>query len=96
MALTKSDLIAAVSAENAELTKKSVEGAVNAIFDAMRDALTQGDRIEIRGLGTFRVKERSPRLGRNPRTGEAVAIPARKVPCFVVGKRLKARVDASI
>lgn len=94
--MTKSDLIEAVAAHSTDnWTKKDVEGAVNTIFKAMTDALVTGDRIEIRGLGSFRVKERMPRIGRNPKTGEQVEIPARKVPHFTVGKHLKARVEAT-
>lgn len=92
--VTKSDLIEAIAAQSSETwTKKDVEGAVNTIFKSMTDALMNGDRIEIRGLGSFRVKERMPRIGRNPKTGEQVSIPARRVPHFTVGKHLKARVE---
>lgn len=94
--VTKSDLIESVASTSTESwTKKDVEGAVNTIFKAMTDALVDGDRIEIRGLGSFRVKERMPRIGRNPKTGERVSIPARKVPHFTVGKHLKVRVEDS-
>lgn len=92
--MTKSDLIEAVATDAPAWTKKDVESAVNAIFRAMGDALISGDRIEIRGLGSFRVKERMARVGRNPKTGEVVKIPARRVPYFTVGKQLKARVDS--
>ncbi len=90
--MTKSDLIEAVSDTSRDWTKKNVEAAVNTIFDAMSDALTRGERIEIRGLGTFRVKERNARVGRNPKTGAPVEIPPRRVPHFIAGKRLKDRV----
>lgn len=93
MALTKSDLIEAVSEQRDTLTKKAVEGVVNTIFESMTEALSRGERIEIRGLGSFRVKERKARVGRNPRTGEEVKIPQRLVPHFTVGKQLKARVE---
>lgn len=92
--LTKSELIESVAGQSPERTKKDIEGAVNAIFRSMSEALARGERIEIRGLGSFRVKERMARVGRNPKTGEVVAIPSRKVPYFTVGKQLKARVDA--
>ena len=91
--LTKSDLIELVAGQASQHTKKDVEGAVNTIFRSMSNALIGGDRIEIRGLGSFRVKERMARVGRNPKTGEVVAIPACKVPYFTVGKQLRARVD---
>lgn len=93
--MTKSDLIESVAAEAPHRTKREVEGAVNTIFRSMSDALVNGERIEIRGLGSFRVKERMARVGRNPKTGAVVQIPARKVPHFTVGKALKARVDGS-
>ncbi|MCA9545391.1 MAG: integration host factor subunit beta [Alphaproteobacteria bacterium] len=91
--MTKSQLIEHVADLADGRTKKDVEGAVNTIFDAMSQALVRGERIEIRGLGSFQVKERVERTGRNPKTGEAVTIPARKVPHFTVGKRLKALDD---
>jgi integration host factor subunit beta len=91
--LTKSDLIESVAGQVTNRTKKDVEWAVNTIFRSMSAALVTGEHIEIRGLGSFRVKERMARVGRNPKTGEVVAIPARKVPYFTVGKQLKARVD---
>lgn len=91
--MTKSELIEEVSRCSPSWSKREVEGAVNTIFRSMSSALVGGERIEIRGLGSFRVKERMARTGRNPKTGEIVAIPARKVPYFTVGKQLKARVD---
>ncbi|MCB9544791.1 MAG: integration host factor subunit beta [Myxococcales bacterium] len=91
--MTKSDLVEAIAATSPDRTKKDVEGAVNTIFRAMCDALVRGERIEIRGLGSFRVKERVERVGRNPKTGEMVRIPTRRVPHFIVGKALRARVE---
>lgn len=93
--MTKSDLIEAIALQSPERTKKDVEGAVNTIFRAMSAALVAGERIEIRGLGSFRVKERMARVGRNPKTGDVVQIPVRKVPHFTVGKALRARVEAA-
>lgn len=93
--MTKSDLIEAIAVQTPGRTKKDVEGAVNTIFRAMSAALVDGDRIEIRGLGSFRVKERMARVGRNPKTGDVVQIPMRKVPHFTVGKALRARVEAA-
>lgn len=90
--MTKSDLIEAVAETSPAMTKKTIEDAVNAIFGAMSDALSRGDRIEIRGLGTFCVKERHARVGRNPKTGAPVEIPTRRVPHFTAGKALRARV----
>lgn len=91
--MTKSDLIEAIAFRSPTRSRRDVEDAVNAIFDTVSAALVRGDRVEIRGLGSFRVKERTARVGRNPRTGEAVQIPSRRVPQFIVGKALKARVE---
>ena len=86
--MTKKELIAAV-AEQTELSKKNVESAFSAIFDTVKDALSSGDKIAIKGFGTFSVKERAPRTGRHPATGETLQIPARKVPFFGAGSDLK-------
>lgn len=93
--MTKSDLIEAVAGHGDGWTRREAESAVNAIFGAMSEALVAGDRIEIRGLGSFRVKDRQPRVGRNPRTGETVAIPARRVPTFTAGKVLRGLVEST-
>ena len=69
------------------------EVMVNAVFDSMTDALAKGERIEIRGFGSFMVKQRTAREGRNPRTGEIVSVAAKRVPLFKVGKELRLRVD---
>lgn len=90
--MTKGELIENLSVRgDLDLTKRCVEVAVNAVFDAMTDALVNGDRIEIRGLGSFKVKDRMPRVGRNPKTGDVVPIPACKVPSFIAGKSMRAR-----
>ena len=77
------------------LTQKDADAAARALLQAMSDALEQGQRIEIRGFGSFGVTRRNPRLGRNPRTGQSVAIPERRVPHFKPGKALRDAVDAS-
>ena len=92
--MTKSDLIENVTDKHDAWRKSQIEGAVNTIFSAMSEALVAGDRIEIRGLGSFQVKDRMPRIGRNPKTGDTVAIPAHKVPIFTVGKHLRSHVRA--
>mgnify|MGYP001478226916 CR=1 FL=1 len=92
--MNKSDLISQIAGDADSWSKREVEGAVNTIFGSLTDALVRGDRIEIRGLGSFRVKERQCRQGRNPKTGETVAIPAHQVPCFVAGKHLKHAVSS--
>jgi len=94
-AMTKSELIERVSERVPHISKKDTEVVVNTIFDSMTDALRSGKRIEIRGFGSFQVKVREAREGRNPKTGEEVKIPAKRTPFFKVGKELKERIDAS-
>ena len=90
--MTKGELIENLAVrDDLQLTKRNAEVAVNTIFTAMTDALVNGDRIEIRGLGSFKVKERMPRVGRNPKTGDVVPIPACRVPSFIAGKSMRAR-----
>jgi integration host factor subunit beta len=91
--MTKSGLIEKVAEGTPHISKKDTEVVVNTIFDAMTDALKKGERIEIRGFGSFQVKIREAREGRNPKTGEPVHISAKKTPFFKVGKELKELVD---
>lgn len=91
--MNKSELIEAV-AEKTKITKKRAEDVVNLIFDSMIEAMAKGDRIEIRGLGSFIVKEYGAYTGRNPRTGESIEVKPKKLPFFKVGKELRERVDA--
>lgn len=91
--MTKSGLIEKVAEQTPHISKKDTEVVVNTIFDAMTDALSGGERIEIRGFGSFQVKVREAREGRNPKTGEMVSIPAKRTPFFKVGKELKEMVD---
>ena len=91
-AMNKSELIEAV-AERAKVTKKRAEEVVNLIFDSMVQAMVKGDRIEIRGIGSFVVKEYGSYTGRNPRTGESIRVKPKKLPFFKVGKELKELVD---
>lgn len=94
--MTKGQLIEVLCAKSElGLTKRGAEQAVNMVFDAMTDALVKGDRIEIRGLGSFKVKKRMPRVGRNPKTGVLVPIPACNVPSFIAGKYMKSESHAS-
>lgn len=86
--MNKSSLIAAV-AQKAGLSKKDADAAVNAVIDVIADTLKEGDKVQIIGFGSFEVKERPERLGRNPSTGEAIVIPASKSPVFKAGKALK-------
>jgi integration host factor subunit beta len=91
--MTRSDLVEALAARFSQLTHRDAEYAVKAILDAMGDALVKGHRIEIRGFGSFSVNRRSPRIGRNPRSGESVMIPEKRVPHFKPGKALREQVD---
>jgi integration host factor subunit beta len=92
--MTRSDLVEALSLQFGQLTQRDAEFAVKTILDALGDALVKGHRIEIRGFGSFSVNHRPPRVGRNPRTGEAVTIPEKRVPHFKPGKALREAVDA--
>ena len=92
--MTRSDLVEALASRFGQLTHRDAEFAVKAILDAMGDALVKGHRIEIRGCGSFSVNRRSPRVGRNPRSGESVMIPEKRVPHFKPGKALREAVDA--
>lgn len=91
--MNKSDLIEAIAARCPNLAMKDVEIIVNTIFNSMTTALVDGDRIEIRGFGSFEVRVRQPRSGRNPKTGATVNVGVRRVPFFKVGKELRERVN---
>src|SRR5882672_8341570 len=86
--MTKADLIDEVS-RLAELTRKDSEVIVETIFDSVVRSLRAGDKIEIRGFGSFRTRQRKPRVGRNPKTGDRVDVPAKKIPYFKPSKELK-------
>ena len=86
--MNKTELVAAVAAK-AELSKKDAEAAVNAVFDSVKDALAEGDKVSLIGFGTFSVKIRAARTGLNPRTKETIEIPESKVPAFKAGSALK-------
>lgn len=90
--MTKAELVEQVS-EHIDLTKKQTEVIVNILFNSITEALSQGDKVELRGFGSFRIRNRNPREGRNPKTGDAVHIPAKKVPFFKAGKELREMVD---
>lgn len=92
--MTKSELIDAI-ATSGSLTKARAELLVNCIFDSMTEALERGEGIEIRGFGSFTVRPYKPYSGRNPRTGETVPVPAKRLPFFKVGKELREIVDKS-
>ena len=86
--MNKTELVAAV-ATKADLTKKDAEAAGKAVIDAVTEALADGDKVALVGFGTFEVKTRAARTGKNPRTGETISIPASKVPSFKAGAALK-------
>jgi integration host factor subunit beta len=91
--MTRSDLVEALAERFGQLAHRDAEFAVKAILDAMGDAMVKGHRIEIRGFGSFSINHRPPRQGRNPRSGESVAIPEKRVPHFKPGKALREAVD---
>ena len=91
--MTKSELIARLAVRFPQLVAKDADYAVKMILDAMIQALTRGDRIEIRGFGSFALNYRPPRIGRNPKSGDKVQVPAKYVPHFKAGKELRERVD---
>jgi DNA-binding protein HU-beta len=88
ISLNKTELVASV-AEKAGMTKKDAEKAINAVFSSIEEALSQNDKVQIIGFGTFEVKTREERKGRNPQTGKEITIPASKSPVFKAGKGLK-------
>ncbi|MGH7274170.1 MAG: integration host factor subunit beta [Nitrospiria bacterium] len=91
--MTKAELIEKVTEQVNGLTKRQTEVVVNAVFGSIKDALAKGDKIEIRGFGSFRLRHRRMREGRNPKTGTKVTVPAKRVPFFKAGKELKELVD---
>ena len=91
--MTKSELIEILSRRQAHLKADDVDLAVKNLLEMMSNALTQGERIEIRGFGSFSLHFRPPRLGRNPKTGDSVALPGKHVPHFKPGKELRDRVN---
>jgi integration host factor subunit beta len=93
--MTKSELIELIARKQKHLPAKDVELAVKHLLDLMSDSLAKGERVEIRGFGSFSLHYRPPRIGRNPKTGEAVALSGKYVPHFKPGKDLRERVNAS-
>jgi len=90
--MTKAELVERV-ANKINLTKKDTESVVGIIFQSITDSLSSGEKVELRGFGSFRVRERNARTGRNPRSGETVDVPSKKVPFFKAGKDLRKMVD---
>ncbi|MBM7066108.1 integration host factor subunit beta [Actibacterium sp. 188UL27-1] len=91
--MIRSELIQKIAEENPHLYQRDVERIVNTIFEEVIDAMARGDRVELRGFGAFSVKQRDARTGRNPRTGEAVAVDEKHVPFFKTGKLLRDRLN---
>ncbi|MEZ5670258.1 MAG: integration host factor subunit beta [Alphaproteobacteria bacterium] len=91
--MTKSELIQRLAQRNPHLYQRDVERIVSTIFDEITEALARGDRVELRGFGAFSVKQRGARTGRNPRTGESVAVDEKSVPFFKTGKELRERLN---
>ncbi|MFB0936933.1 MAG: integration host factor subunit beta [Propionivibrio sp.] len=94
--MTKSDLIVRLAERFPQLVAKDADFAVKMILDALSEALVKGDRIEIRGFGSFSLNYRPPRVGRNPKSGDKVSVPEKWVPHFKAGKELRERVDKSL
>ena len=92
--MTKSELIMRLAQRNPHLFHRDVERIVTTIFDQVSEALARGDRVELRGFGAFSVKSRDARTGRNPRTGESVAVIDKIIPFFKTGKQLRERLNA--
>lgn len=95
-AMTRSDLIAALASRFPKLMAKDAEITVKEILDAIGQSLARGDRIEIRGFGSFGLNYRPPRIGRNPKTGQSVSVPEKRVPHFKAGLEMRERVDQSV
>jgi len=93
ISMIRSELIQKISDENPHLYQRDVERIVNTIFDEIITAMSQGDRVELRGFGAFSVKKRDARTGRNPRTGESVEVEEKTVPFFKTGKLLRDRLN---
>jgi integration host factor subunit beta len=90
--MTKADIVEQASSV-VDIPKRKGEVVVNTVLKCIIDALAEGDRVDLRGFGSFRVSERDERMGRNPRTGEVIEVPAKKVPLFRAGKEFRRRVN---
>lgn len=92
--MIRSELLQALAGENPDLRAEEIEKAVTVFFDEIAARLAKGGRVELRGFGAFSTRERATRKGRNPRTGEAVDVPGKRVPYFKPGKEMRARLNA--
>ena len=93
--MTRSELVQNLCTRNSSLSSSQVEECVSVIFDEITQALASGNRVELRGFGVFSVKKRDSRIGRNPRTGQAVKVDAKSIPFFKTGKNLRERLNLS-
>ncbi len=91
--MTKSDLILKLTEKNYYLFQKDIYKIIHVFFDSISEALENGERVELRGFGAFGVKKRKARIGRNPRSGEPVAIPEKNIPFFKMGKKMRERIN---
>ena len=91
--MTKSELIGRLAELNPSLYHRDLEQLVNTVFDTITEALENGDRVELHGFGAFSLRERKARVGRNPRTGEAVSVDAKTIPFFKMGKGMRERLN---
>ncbi len=91
--MTKSELVLRMAELHPDLPVSDLERAVNALFDEISQTLSEGGRVELRGFGAFSMRERAARVGRNPRTGTSVKVPAKRVPYFKCGKELRERLN---
>jgi len=93
MGMIRSELLQALAKENPELRTEEIEQVVDTFFDGIADSLAEGGRVELRGFGAFSTRHRQARAGRNPRTGESVSVPEKRVPYFKPGKEMRARLN---
>lgn len=91
--MTKSELIEAVASKITAFSRKDIEVIVDTVFQSMTDSLSGGDKVEIRGFGSFKIKKREGRQGRNPKSGENIFIDSKKVPFFKAGKEIRERIN---
>lgn len=91
--MIRSELLQAIAQDNPELRPEEVEQVVDIFFDEIAGRLTEGGRVELRGFGAFSTRQRETRVGRNPRSGEAVSVPAKRVPYFKPGKEIRERLN---
>lgn len=87
--MTKSDLIDKIVEKHPNMTKKNIDYIINSVFSSIKDSLKNGDKVEIRGFGSFKIREKNSKTGRNPKTGSKVEVPEKKVPYFKPGKEIK-------